>query len=164
MRFAYFETNIHKSQIMRKRFDPQFQIGIKPISETIIPKSRDSLAALLAALKEIFVNEHWNNKVFEILENKITFGKKKTGRNGMDLWHIFVMAQVRLCLDISYDRLHDLSNHHSLIRQIMGVETEFGYEKIKFEYQNILDNVSLLDDVTVKKLNEVILESGHEVF
>ena len=61
----------------------------------------------------------------------------------MDLWQIFVLSQVRLCQNISYDELHDLANHHTLIRQIMGVEKGFGYERYEFEYQNIIDNVCI---------------------
>ncbi len=34
----------------------------------------------------------------------------------MDLWSIFVLAQVRLCLNLSYDVLHDqANNHHNLL-------------------------------------------------
>ena len=150
---------------MRKRFEPQLIIGQLPISETPVPlKCRDSLPKLIAALKEIFTNDEWNKKVFTILENKITDNKKKTGRQGMDLWQIFVLAQVRLCLNIGYDRLHYMANYDKLIRQLMGVETEFGYEKKEFEYQNILDNVSLLEHKTVRELNEVIVAFGHNVF
>ena len=47
--------------------------------------------------------------------------KHKTGRPGMSLWQIFVLSQVRLCLNISYDRLHDLANNHALLRQILGI-------------------------------------------
>jgi len=46
----------------------------------------------------------------------------------------------------------------------MGIESGFGFEKYKFEYQNIFDNVSLLDDETVRKLNMVIVEFGNGVF
>lgn len=42
----------------------------------------------------------------------------------------------------------------------MGIETEDGFEQIEFEYQNILDNVSLLDDETVRKLNDVVSKWG----
>ncbi len=35
----------------------------------------------------------------------------------MDLWHIFVLATVRLGLDIDYDKLEDLANHHKLLSQ-----------------------------------------------
>jgi hypothetical protein len=115
-------------------------------------------------LKEIFITPEWNEKVFEILEAKIMAGKQRTGRPGMDLWQIFVLSQVRLCQNISYDDLHHIANNDHLIRQIMGVERGFGYERHEFEYQNIVDNVSLLDDETLRELNQVIVEFGHEVF
>ena len=151
---------------MRKRFEQQMTLGRLPISETEVPTKKRSgaLPGLCAALKEIFITPKWNEKVFEILESKITEGKKRTGRPGMDMWQIFVLSQVRLCQNISYEELHDLANHHTMIRQIMGVESGFGYEKYKFGYQNIIDNVSLLDDETVRELNQVIIEFGHEVF
>ena len=141
-------------------------IGSIPIGETKITTKKRSgaLPGLCAALKEIFITPEWNERVFEILEGKIMAGKKRTGRPGMDLWQIFVLSQVRLCQNISYDELHDLANHHTLIRQIMGVERGFSYERHEFEYQNIVDNVSLLDDETVRELNQVIVEFGHEVF
>jgi hypothetical protein len=151
---------------MRKRFEQQFILGRLPIHETPVPKGPrgGSLPKLVAALKEIYVTPKWNERVFEILESKITAGKEQTGRPGMDLWQIFILAQVRLVQNIGYDELLDLANYHTLIRQLMGVESGFGYEKYQFEYQNIYDNVSLLDDETVRELNQVILEFGHEVF
>jgi transposase, IS5 family len=151
---------------MRKRFEQQFVLGRLPINETPIPtgKRGGALPKLVAALKEIYVTPKWNERIFEILESKITTGKKQTGRPGMDLWQIFVLAQVRLVQNISYDELFDLANYHTMIRQLMGVESGFGYEKYQFEYQNIYDNVSLLDDETVRELNQMILEFGYEVF
>jgi transposase, IS5 family len=151
---------------MRKRFEQQLVIGRLLIEETEIPTAKRSgaLPGLCAALKEIFVTPKWNEKVFELLENKILASKKKTGRQGMDLWHIFVLSQVRLCQNISYDELHDLANHHKLIRQIMGIESGFGYENHQIGYQSIIDNVSLLDDEVLKQLNGIIVEFGHEVF
>lgn len=151
---------------MRKRFAQQFVLGRLPIEETEIPTQKRSgaLPALCAALKEIFTVPQWNEKIFTILEAKIVLGKKKTGRPGMDLWQIFVLSQVRLCQNISYDEVCHLANYDSLIRQIMGVESGFGYEKYQFSYQNVIDNVSLLDDETVRELNKIIVEFGHGVF
>ena len=91
-------------------------------------------------------------------------GKSKTGRPGMDLWTLFVLAQARLCLNISYDRLHDLANNHSTFRQIMGIETDYSIKKVTIEYQNIIDNVCLLEDSDLQKINDVIVDMGHEVF
>jgi len=91
---------------MRKRFEQQLSIGQIPIEETIIsPKSKNALDELLVALKEIYCNPEYNEKIFSILEKYIG-NKKKTGRPGMDLWCVFVLAQVRLCLNESYDMLH----------------------------------------------------------
>ena len=151
---------------MRKRFEQQFVIGRLPIADTEIPTQKRSgaLPGLCAALKEIFITPKWNEKVFEILEKKIQYGKQNTGRPGMDLWHIFVLSQVRLCQNISYDEVHHIANYDLLIRQIMGIESSFGYEKVQFSYRSIIDNVSLLDDETVKELNNIIVEFGHEVF
>ena len=89
---------------MRKRFEAQLLIGQLPIEKTPIPKkTRDSLAALVTALREIYIQPEWNTQVFEILEKKILSKHNKTGRPGMNLWQIFVLAQVRFCLNISYD-------------------------------------------------------------
>jgi hypothetical protein len=151
---------------MRKRFEQQMTLGSIPIGETKITTKKRSgaLPGLCAALKEIFINPEWNERVFEILEAKIMADKKRTGRPGMDLWQIFVLSQVRLCQNISYDDLHHIANNDHLIRQIMGVERGFGYERHELEYQNIVDNVSLLDDETLRELNQIIVEFGHEVF
>ena len=150
---------------MRKRFEQQFQIGFKLISETAIStKNRDDVPALAISLLKIFNTKEYNERIFSILEDKIMLGKKQTGRNGLDLWQIFVLAQFRLELNIDYDRLHHMANYDSLLRQLLGIETETGFEKIEIAYQRILDNVQLLDNETLRAINEIIVEFGHEVF
>lgn len=42
----------------------------------------------------------------------------------------------------------------------MGVENIFSYEKHQFSYQNIIDNISLLDNEMVKKFNNIIVKFG----
>jgi IS5 family transposase len=151
---------------MRNRFELQLSIGQRPIEQTpISPKCKDALEELIAALKAIYCNKEYNQKVFSVLENYISKGKKKTGRKGMDLWQVFVLAQVRLCLGASYDRLENLANNHLALRWLMGVECEYGFNRITFEYQNIYDNVTMLSDELIQELNALVLEFGHsEVF
>ncbi len=147
---------------MRNRFAQQLSIGQKPIEETWInPKSKNAIDELLAALKEIYCNKEYNEKIFNILDKYIRSGKKNTGRKGLDLWVVFVLAQLRLCLNISYEMVHNLANNHHALRYLMGIERDFGYERIEFEYQNIYDNVSALSDEMIIELNVVILEFGH---
>lgn len=150
---------------MRKRFELQYSIGQKRIEDVVVDiKCRDAFPKLIAGLKKLYVTPEYNDKVFNILEGKLLKGKSKTGRPGMDLWTLFVLAQARLCLNISYDRLHDLANNHSTFRQIMGIETDHSIKKVTVEYQNIIDNVSLLDDASLVKINDIIVSMGHEVF
>jgi len=146
---------------MRKRFEQQLGLGQLPIDEIYIdPKSKNALDELLAALKAIYCDKEYNEKIFSILEKHINSGKKNTGRTGMDLWCIFVLSQVRLCLNISYDFLHDLADNHHKMRHLMGIEKGFGYERVEFEYQNIYDNVSILSDELIAEINNVILDFG----
>lgn len=147
---------------MRKRFEQQLSLGQLPIEQTYInPKRKYVLDELLNSLKAIYCNSEYNEKIFSLLEKKANFGKHRTGRKGMDLWCIFVLAQVRLSLNISYEMLHNLANNHRTIRQLIGVEREFGYEPVEFEYQTLYENVSMLNDEVLAELNEVIAEFGH---
>ena len=90
-------------------------------------KSRDDVPALVIALLKIYSTPKYNSRVFSVLENKVLKGKRKTGRNGLNLWQIFVLAQFRLALNIDYDRLHYMANSDSTLRQLLGVETESGF-------------------------------------
>lgn len=147
---------------MRKRFEQQLEIGIKPISDTpVLLKSRDDIPALVLALLTIYKTPEYNSQVFNILENFIIKGKKATGRKGLNLWQIFVLSQYRLALGLDYDRLHYMTHSDSTLRQLLGIETESGIERRDISYQRILDNIHLLDDGTLKKINDVIVDFGH---
>jgi hypothetical protein len=83
----------------------------------------------------------------------------------MDLWRLFVPAQLRLSKQLSYDELHLQANYNKLVRQVMGEERASGYDEITFAYQTIVDNVSQVDDERIKQMNEVIVSFGQgEVF
>lgn len=150
---------------MRKFFEPQLILGCTPIEEVEIPaKTKSHLAALASALQYIYVTPEWNQRIFTLLASRITKDKKETGRKGMSLWEIFVLAQVRLCMNISYDELHHIANYDTMVRGIMGIlPTDYSLGQ-QYEYQNIYDNVTLLDDELLKEINDVIVEVGHQVF
>lgn len=151
---------------MRQRFEQQMNLRTVAIAGVRFPlKSRDELPPVLKALQYIFVTPALNEKVFSLLEKKIVAGKKKTGRPGMDLWHILVLAVVRHTLSTNWDRLEDNANHHELIRKIMGVHATAFLEgdKIEFGYQTILDNVSQLDESLLEEVNQLVVEAGHSL-
>ena len=151
---------------MRQRFEQQMSLRTVAISDVKFSlKSRDELPPVLMALQYIFVTPALNEKVFELLEKKICKGKKKTGRKGMDLWHILVLAVVRHACGTNWDTLETWSNHHELVRRVMGVHaTAFiEDEKIEFNYQSILDNVSLIDEDLLRQINLLVVDTGHKV-
>jgi transposase, IS5 family len=151
-----------KTAFMRQRFEQQLDMRIVPICDVKIPtKSRDELPPTLRALQYIFVTPSINEKIFELLEDKICKGKKKTGRPGMDLWHVLVLAVIRQSLDTNWDRLTHIANYDFMVRNILGVLLE--PTEYEFEYQNILDNVSLVDEELLQKLNDIVLEAGMQL-
>lgn len=147
---------------MRKRFDQQISLGITPISEVKINiKSRDEMPPILVALQTIFITPELNEKIFSILEDKLTKDKKATGRWGMDLWHILVLSVVRHGCNTNWDKLHRYANFDMELRSIMGLHvSDFQEDFLFLEYQNILDNVSLLDAETINKINSLVVEYG----
>lgn len=148
---------------MRKRFEAQFKIGVKPILETpVLFKSRDDIPALIIALLEIYKTPKHNEQIFSLLYDVVLGSKKKTGRNGLNLWQIFVLAQYRLALNLDYDRLHYMVHSDSILRQLLGIETETGFDRIEISYQRIIDNVHLLTDEVLRKINDVIVDFGHK--
>jgi hypothetical protein len=151
---------------MRVRFEQQLKLGQLRIEDLELrKKTRDKVEDLAAALHRLYCTPEYNERLFRILEKYINKGKKRTGRKGMDLWMIFVLAQVRLTLNASYEFVYNLANNHKSIRWVMGVETESGFPRKEFEYQNIYDNLNLLDDKMLKEINELVVEFGHkEVF
>lgn len=151
---------------MRQRFEQQFKLGTLQICETrISTKTRDSQPKIALALLEMFNTPKYNEQLFQILEDKICGDKQKTGRPGMDLWQIFVLAMFRMGLNISYDRLHTMANNDTMLRQLLGIETESGFERESIEYQNIKDNVDLLNDDFLREIHKIILAFGNkEVF
>jgi transposase, IS5 family len=150
---------------MRIEFEQQLTLGCTPIHKVEIPaKMKSHMANLLAAIKYIYITPKWNKSVFKLLRDKILKGKKKTGRRGMSLWEIFVLSQVKLCMNISYEELHHGANYDSLLRGILGVlPSDFSLGKT-YEYQNIYDNISSISEDVLKEINEVLVEVGHKVF
>ena len=151
---------------MRQRFEQQTTFGTALISEVKFPtRSRDELPPVLKAMQYIFVTPELNEKIFSLLEQKVCKGKKKTGRKGMDLWHILVLAVVRHTLDTNWDRLEHVANYDLLTRLILGIHINlWEAEKKEFSYQTIIDNVSLIDEDLLHQINQIVVEHGQNLF
>ena len=150
---------------MRQRFQQQTTLGITPIKEVKFPlHSRDELPPVLMALQHVFITAELNEQVFALLEKKVVSNKKKTGRKGMDLWHILVLAVIRHTLDTNWDRLEHIANYDTLLRKMLGVHVEkFGIAEVEFAYQTIVDNVSMIDDELLGQINQLVVAHGHNL-
>ena len=146
---------------MRKRFDPQIELGQTPIEQVPLPlKSRDELPPILAGLQWIFQTPEINEAVFELLEQSVIGDKQEnTGRPGMDLWHILVLGVTRLGLNCDYDRIEHLANYDGLLRQIMGLPS-LGAAEDSFHHKTISDNICHIDEAMLRKINAIVTRHG----
>src|SRR5512136_1559423 len=151
---------------MRYAFQAEPDFQITPIEKIRLPlRSRDELPPILAGLQWLWMHPTLRAEVLGLLEAAVLAGKEATGRTGMDLWQILVLGVVRLGLDADWDRLEDLANHHTLIRQMLGVPaTPYGEDAKVFGHQTLRDNVALLDDELLQQINVLIAAAGREVF
>ena len=151
---------------MRHAFQTQPDLQILPIEKIRLPlHSRDELPPILAGLQWIWMHPTLKAEIFALLTAAILAGKKATGRTGMDLWQILVLGVVRLGLDADWDRMEDLANHHTLLRQMLGVPaTPWGAAAKGFAHQTLRDNVALLDDALLQAINARVAAAGRAVF
>jgi hypothetical protein len=151
---------------MRSTFAPNL-LGLTLIEDVTFPKKNlTACDDILMALQKIYMTPEYKEKIKNILESHLMKGKKNTGKIGMHLWAIFVLAQLRVGLNLSYAELCNYSNNHRGLRSIMGYETSFSFDDSNnFEYQQIYDNVTLLSDEFIHEVNTLIVDYGNkEVF
>ena len=148
---------------MREVHRRQFQIGQVPIEKIWInPKSRDDIPAVLKGLQHIWGDEALRARLLALLDEHILpEADRMVGRPGMDLWQILVVGVLKQGLGCDFDRLHDLTNHHETIRAFLG-HSDFG-DKTRYEYQTVVDNVSLLTPELLSAVGRLVVESGHQV-
>ena len=104
---------------MRKVESTQVELGGAFIGDIVIDaKSRDDIPALLRGLQHIYVSPAIRAKVFALLEAEVNPGARKdTGRPGMELWRILVLAILKQGLNCDYNWLAELANEHGTLRQ-----------------------------------------------
>lgn len=125
-------------------------------------RSRDDIPAILKGLQYIYVTPDVRDKVFTLLETSLGGDvRKDTGRPGMELWKVFVLATLKLGLGCDYDRLEELANQHNTLRQMLG---HSGWDDpSRYALQTLIDNVSKLTPEVLVEVNQVVVEAGHEL-
>jgi len=148
---------------MRKVINPQMKFGEVSIGDIQFDlRSRDEIPKLLLGLQQIYCNPEIRKPVFEILEEIVPKDTDSdNGRPGMDLWKIFVLGSVRLCCNWDYDKLMEIANNHSTLRQMLG----HGIMDQNYDYalQTLKDNVSLFTPEVLDKINQIVVQHGHKL-
>jgi transposase, IS5 family len=147
---------------MRVVQNPQMQIGQVDISKiTFNLKSRDDIPKILRGLQHLYTDLPLRTALFTLLEKRIAPKvDKRNGRPGMALWTILVCGVMRLDLNIDYDRLLELVNHHDTLRQMLG---HSDFDKSPYHFQTLKDNVSLLTPELLDEINQQIVRAGHNL-
>lgn len=146
---------------MRKVESTQCELGGSFIRDIVInPKSRDDIPALLLGLQHLYLDVEKRKKIFQLLDAQVNpKARNDTGRPGMDLWRILVLAVLKQGLQCDYDRITHIANYDGLVRQMMG----HGMLEHTYEYQTVVDNIRLLTPELLAEIGRLVTESGHEV-
>lgn len=152
---------------MRIVMKPQIRMGETDIAAIKLnPKSRDDIPQLLKGLQYIYTTPGLRERVFAILEELLPEredGKGKvsaeTGRPGMAQWKILVLGVVRLGLNADYDRIVELANEHSTLREFLG-HGRWDREE-QYELQTVKDNLRMFTPELLSRINEEVVKAGH---
>ena len=77
------------------------------------------------------------------------------------MWRTLVMGVIKQGLGCEFDRLHELVNEHKTLRRFLGYADV--WEDLRYSYQRLVDNVSLLRPELPGEINHLIVGSGHAV-
>ena len=142
---------------------PQRHFGQVDIAEIEIGlRSRDDIPARLKGLQHLYIHDDLRQNVFAFLEK--TSGEDvncEVGRPGMELWKVLVLGTLKLGTNCDYDRLQELANQHSTLRQMLGHSDWTDTETDAL--QTLIDNVSKLTPAILFEINQVVVEAGHEL-
>ena len=148
---------------MRRAKERQMKIGQVPIAKIQFDlRSRDEIPKILIGLQQLYCNEEIRERIFqELMQLAPEDIDLNNGRPGMDLWRILVLGTVRLSCNWDYDKLTEIANNHKTLRLMLG-HSDFGDES-RYALQTLKDNVSLFTPEALDRINQIVVEHGHEL-
>ena len=154
---------------MRQVINPQLQFGEQDISAIVLdPRSRDDIPRILRGLQYIYTTPELRAEVFAILAEVLPEGadgkgkvSAETGRPGMEQWKILVLGTLRLGLNADYDRIQELANQHTTIRQMLG-HSDWADER-RYSLQRLEENLRLFTPEILDRINQVVVRAGHQL-
>jgi hypothetical protein len=148
---------------MRCSISTQYRFDCDPVNNVELNLDcRDEIVPILAALQHIYANATLRNRILELIGRDVNNDSRPDrGREGMDYWHILVLAAVRLGCNLDYDRLQDLAENHRRLRHIMGIGD--WQDDVTFNWRTIRNNICLLSVETISKISQLIVDEGHKL-
>lgn len=148
---------------MRRSISTQYRFDCDPVNNVELNLDcRDEIVPILAALQHIYANATVRNRILKLIAGDVNNDSSPDrGREGMDYWHILVLAAVRLGCNFDYDRLQDLAENHRRLRHIMGIGD--WQDDITFNWRTIRNNICLLRVETISKISQFIVDEAHKL-
>ena len=148
---------------MRKSYSTQLRLDSPPIDQVELNfECRDAIVPVLRSLQHVYSKPNVTEKIMQLISRDINGETSaKRGREGMDYWHILVLAGVRLGCNYTYDQLHDLAENHIKLRAIMGLGS--WDEDTEFKWRTIRDNVCRLSPQTIDEISHLFVVEGHKI-
>jgi len=148
---------------MRKAFSPQQRLDCRTIPEVDLNLNcRDEIIPILAGLQHIYSQPRVRDEILEIVARDVNeHSRSDRGREGLDYWHIIVLAAIRLGCNLDYDKLQDLAEQHRTLRQIMGIGD--WQKQIDFNWRRISDNICLLKPATIEAISHCIVDEAYRL-
>ena len=149
------------------------QVDIADIEISL--KSRDDIPHILLRFQHIYVIPELRERIFALLEQVLPTRSghglteeqrnqpvdANRGRPGMEQWKILVLGVLRLGLNTDYDRVHELANQHSTIRQMLGHSD--WRDDTRYSLQSIKDNLMLFTPELFDQINQEVVKAGHRL-
>ena len=148
---------------MRKPFSEQTRLDREGISNVQLNLNcRDEIIPVLAGLQYIYSQPRLRDAILDLVAQDVNKNSRSDrGREGLDYWHITVLAAVRLGCNFDYDKLQDLAEQHRAMRQIMGIGDWQGC--IDFNWRRIRDNIALLKPKTIEAISHKIVDEAYQL-
>ena len=148
---------------MRRGFSDQTRLDCQAIPDVQLNLNcRDEIVPILAGLRYVYSQPQLRNEILNLVAQDVNVDSRSdTGREGLDYWHITVLASVRLGCNLDYDKLQDLAEQHRALRQIMGIGD--WQDSTDFNARRIGDNIRLLKTRTVEAINHRIVEEAYRL-
>jgi hypothetical protein len=148
---------------MRRGFSDQTRLDCQAIPDVQLNLNcRDEIVPILAGLRYVYSQPQLRNEILNLVAQDVNVDSRSdTGREGLDYWHITVLASVRLGCNLDYDKLQDLAEQHRALRQIMGIGD--WQDSTDFNARRIGDNIRLLKTRTVEAISHRIVEEAYRL-